>query len=198
MFVGNDVIAISSLGSASGNFWLQILKGQPPLYIHVQLTLVVYLERFRRFSAFYILLGFPYGQNNAANVKWEKNTWSALPYAKLRLLSQFAWTCLYPFGLCRCARKKGSKAGRQEGRMKVKSQEVYISRMCGATPSGGFQPNLAQCVRLTDVIKRANFHRYNLRGFGAVRCWSFHVAIRNQGRPKTPAKRYHAAGDYEQ
>jgi len=59
-----------------------------------------------------------------------------------------------------CARKKGSKAGRQEGGKK-KSQEVYISRMRGATSSGRIPTKLGTCVRLTDVIKRAKFHRYN-------------------------------------
>jgi len=33
MFAGNDVIAISSLGGASGYFRLWILKGRPRLYI---------------------------------------------------------------------------------------------------------------------------------------------------------------------
>jgi len=49
--------------------------------------------------------------------------------------------------------------------------------MCGATPSGRIPTKLGICVRLTDVIKRAQFHCYNLRGFGAVRCSSFHVAL---------------------
>jgi len=57
--------------------------------------------------------------------------WRALPYVKLRLLNNCAWTYLYPFGLCRCARKKGRK--------EEKSQEVYISRPL----AGGFQLNLA-------------------------------------------------------
>jgi len=35
--------------------------------------------------------------------------------------------------------------------------------------AGGFQPNLANFVRLPNVIKRAKFHRYNMRAFGAVR-----------------------------
>jgi len=38
-----------------------------------------------------------------------------------------------------CAGAQEKKAVRQE----EKSQEVYISRMHGATPVGGFQPNLA-------------------------------------------------------
>jgi len=61
--------------------------------------------------------------------------------------------------------RKKKKAGREE----EKSQEVYISRMRGATLAGGCQPNLARFL-LTDVIKRAKFHRYNARGFEAVRC----------------------------
>jgi len=59
-----------------------------------------------------------------------------------------------------------TKAGRQE----EKSQEVYISRMRGATPSRRIPTKLGKCVRLTDVIKRAKFHRYNLRVVGTVRC----------------------------
>jgi len=98
----------------------------------------------------------------------------ALPFAKLRLLSHCAWNYLYPFGMCRCARKKGRK--------EEKSQ-VYISHMCGATPSGRIPTKLGTCDCLTDVIKCPKFHRYNLRGFGAVRCGRFHVAIGNQGRP---------------
>jgi len=173
MFAGNDVIAISSLGGASGKFWLRILKGRPRLYIDVQLTLFVYLERFRRYSTFYIWLWFPYWRRNfggflgkmTPKMSNERKTLAgrALPYAKLRLLSHCAWNYIYPFGLCRCARKKGRKEGR-------KSQEVYISRMCGATPSGWIPTKLGTCVQLTDVIKRAKIHCYNLRGFGAVRC----------------------------
>jgi len=65
-----------------------------------------------------------------------------------------------------CAGAQEKKAGRQE----EKSQEVYNSRMCGATPSKRISTKFGTCVRLTDVIKRAQCHRYNLRGFGAVRC----------------------------
>jgi len=97
----------------------------------------------------------------------------ALPRAKLRLLSHWAWNYLYPFGLCWCARKKG-----QEGRWVTRG---HISRMCGATRSWRIPTKLGKCVCLTVIIKRAKFHRYNLRDFGAVRCWSFHVAIGNQG-----------------
>jgi len=58
---------------------------------------------------------------------------------------------------------------RKKGWKEEKSQEVYISRMRGATLSGRIPTKLGTCVRLRDVIKRAKFHRYNLRGFGAVR-----------------------------
>ena len=76
MFAGNDVTAISSLGGASGNFWLRILKGRPRLYIHVQLTLFVYLERFRRYSTFFVWLGFPYWGRNCGGfgAKWPPKT----------------------------------------------------------------------------------------------------------------------------
>jgi len=60
-------------------------------------------------------------------------------------------------------------AGAQEkikaGRKEEKSQEVYISRMCGVTPSGRIPTKLGTCVHLPDVIKRNN-----LRDFEAVRC----------------------------
>jgi len=115
-----------------------------------------------------------------------------LPYAKLRLLSHCAWKYLYPFGLCRCAITK--KAGRKAGRKKVTRSEVYISRMSGATPSGQSPTKLGKCVCLTDVIKRAKSHHYVVRGFGAVKCWSVHVAIGTQAVLNT-AWRYRVAGD---
>jgi len=80
------------------------------------------------------------GQNDPQNVKWEKIVVGrALSYAKLRLLSHCAWNYLYPFGLCRCARKKaGRKAGRKKSHMKC------IFHVCVEQPlAGGFQPNLA-------------------------------------------------------
>jgi len=63
-------------------------------------------------------------------------------------------------------------AGAQEKgiRQEEKAQEVYISRISGVIPSGWIPTKLGTCVRLTNVIKRAKFHRYNLRGFGPVRC----------------------------
>jgi len=147
-FAGNDVITISSLGGASGNFWLRILKGRPRLYIHVQATLFVYLERFRRYSTFFIWLEFPYWGRNFGGFwgKWppkrqirEKTLAErALSYAKLRLLSHCAWNYLYPFGLRNCA-KKGSKAGRKAGR----SHKKCIFHVCVERPlAGGLQPNL--------------------------------------------------------
>jgi len=111
---------------------------------------------------------------------------SALSYAKLRLLSYFAWNYLYHLA---CA---GAQETKKAGR---KSQEVYISRMCGATPSGRIPTKLGTCVCIPNVIKHATFHRYILIGFRAVMCWSFHVAIGNPVRPYHSAKRYRAAGD---
>jgi len=65
-----------------------------------------------------------------------------------------------------CAGAQEKKAGRKE----EKSQEVYISRMRGASPSERILTKLGTCVCLTDLIKSAQFYSYNLRGFGAVRC----------------------------
>jgi len=151
MFAGNNVTAISSLGGASGNFWLRILKGRSRLYIHVQLTLFVYLERFRRYSTFCIWLGFPYwgrkfgvvGQNDPKTSNESKTLAErALPHAKLRLLSHCAWNYLKPFGLCRCARKIKRQEGKhmQDGRSHKKCIfHVCVERLL----VGGFQPNLA-------------------------------------------------------
>jgi len=58
-------------------------------------------------------------------------------------------------------KKKGRKAGWKE----EKSQEEYISRMRGATPSEQITTTRDECVRLADVIKHAKFHCYNLRDF---------------------------------
>jgi len=65
-----------------------------------------------------------------------------------------------------CAGAQEKKAVKQE----EKVQEVYILRMCGVTPSERIPTKLGTCVYLTDFIKLTQFHRYNLRGFGAVRC----------------------------
>jgi len=50
-------------------------------------------------------------------------------------------------------------AERNEGKKEEKSQAVNISRMRGVNPSGRIPTKLGKCVRLTDVIKRAQFHR---------------------------------------
>jgi len=79
-----------------------------------------------------------------------------------------------------CAGAQEKKAERKAGRKK--SQEVYISHMRGATTSWQIPTKLGKCVRLTDVIKLAKFHLYNLIGLVVVRYLSFHVAIGNPGR----------------
>jgi len=175
---GYDVIVISPPGGASSYFTWRILKGRPRLYIDVQLTLFVYLEQFRRYSTLLIWLGFPYwrrnfggfGQNDPPNVKLEKNTsWEG---TSIRQTASFEPLCVklslsvWPVQV---RKKKGSKAGRQEGRKVTRS--VYFTYVW-ATPSGRIPTKLGTCVRFTDVIKRAKFHPYYLRGFGAVRCWS--------------------------
>jgi len=149
---GHDVIVISPPGGASRYCTWRILKGRHRLYIHVQLILFVYLERFRRYSTCCIWLGFPYWGAKfwgflgkmTPKTSNERKTLAgrALSYAKLRLLSHCAWNYLFPFALYMCARKKG----RQEGRKEDKLQEKYISRMCGATPSGRNPTKLGTCV----------------------------------------------------
>jgi len=120
---GYDVIVISQPGVAPRYFTWRILKGRLQLYIHVQLTLFVYLERFRRYFDFLYLAGISllgakfwgFWGKMIPKTSNERKTLAgrALPYAKLRLLSHCTWNYLYPFDLCRWARKKGSKAGRK-------------------------------------------------------------------------------------
>ena len=64
----------------------------------------------------------------------------------------------------------GAQEKKKAVRKEEKSQEVYISRMRGATPSGRITTKLGECICLTDIIKCAKFHRYESRGFGAMRC----------------------------
>jgi len=188
MFAGSYITAISSLGGASGNFWLRIWKGDPDfifmfnwhffsIFNSLDVIRLFYLAGISQLGAKdcrYIL-----GQNDPRNVKWEKNTcWEG---TFLRQTASFEPLCVnlslsvWPVQV----RKKKWREGRKE----EKSQEVYISRMHGAIPNGRILTKLSICVRLSDVIKRAKFRRYNLRGLGAVRCWNFHFAIGNQGHP---------------
>jgi len=141
MFAGNDVIAISSQGGASGNFWLRILKRWPRLYYHVQLTLYVYLERFRRYSTFCIWLGFPYWGWNFGGfwTKWPPKrqmseihflTPNCVFWAIVREIISIRLACAGAQEI------KGSKAGR--------SYKMCIFHVCVERPlAGGFQRNLA-------------------------------------------------------
>jgi len=54
-------------------------------------------------------------------------------------------------------KKAVRKAGTKEGK---KSQEVFILRKCVGTPSRRITTIRDTCVRLTDLSKRAKFHRY--------------------------------------
>jgi len=137
------------------------------------LTLFVYLEGFRRYLTFLFGWDFPtggeilwiVGQNDPQNVKLEKNNcWEG---TSLRQTASFEPLCVkLSLSVWPVQVRKKKKAGRQE----EKSQEMYISRMCRATPFGRIPTELGTCVRLPDVIKRAKFHRYNLRGFASVKC----------------------------
>ena len=106
-----------------------------------------------------------YGQNDPQNIKIEKNTcWEG---TSLRQTASFEPLCVKSSLSVWSVQVRKKKRG---GRKEEKSQEVYISRMRGATPSGRIPTKLGKYVRLTDVIKLARFHRYKFRGFGAVKC----------------------------
>jgi len=147
MFAENDVIAISSLDGASGNFWLRILKGRSRLYNLVQLILLSILNGLGVIRLFIFDWDFPtggnilgvLGQNNPQNGKWEKNTcWEG---TSLRQTASFESLCVK---LCLSVwpvqvRKKKSQKGRQE-----RSHKKCIFHVCVERPlAGGFQPNLA-------------------------------------------------------
>ena len=104
------------------------------------------------------------GKNDPQNVKVSKNTCGE--GTSSRQIASFEPLCvklsLSVWSVQVRKKKKGSK--------EEKSQEVYISRMRVATPSGRIPTKLGKCVHLTDVIKLAKFHCYKFRGFGAVRC----------------------------
>jgi len=81
MFAGNDVIAISSLGGASGNFSLRILKWRPQLHIHVQLKLFFFWN-----CLYFGGISLPGATcwrvlgSNDPQIIWEKNTcWEGTP-----------------------------------------------------------------------------------------------------------------------
>ena len=145
MLYGNDVMMILSLGEASGNFWLWILKGRPRLYIHVQLTFFVYLERFRSYSTFFIWLGFPYWGRNFGGLgaKWPPKRQNR---EKLLLGRHFFtpncdfWAIVREIISIRlaCADAQEKKGGRKKSHKKC-IFHVCVERLL----AGGFQPNLA-------------------------------------------------------
>jgi len=183
MFAGNDVIAISSLGVlqviSDYGFW----KGDPNFIFMFNWH---FLSILNGLDVIRLCWDFPkeakfrgFWGKMTTKTSNERKTLAgrALSYAILSLLSHCAWNYFYPFGLCRCTRKKDRKAGRKKSHKKC-IFHVSVERLL----AGGFEPNLAN-VFVSPTIKRAKFHRYNLRGFGAVRCWSFNVAIGNPCRP---------------
>jgi len=82
MFAGNDVIAISSLGGASGNFWLRILKGDHDFIIMFNWNFLSILNGLDVIRLFVFDCDFPtggeilelLGKNYPQNIKWEENT----------------------------------------------------------------------------------------------------------------------------
>jgi len=143
-----DVIVISPPGTPQAilhdGFW----KGDPDFILMFNWNLLSILNGSDVIRLFLFGWDFStggeivgvFGQNDPKTSNWRKTlAWTALPYAKLRLLSHCAWNYLYPFGLCRCARKKaGRKAGRKKSHKKC-IFHVSVERSI----AGGMQPNLA-------------------------------------------------------
>jgi len=175
-----DVIVISPLGVALRYSTWWILKGRPWLYIHVQSTLFVYLERFRCYSTFCIWLGFPYWGGG--------KLWGAFgkiaPKRQLKEENLLDWHILAPncifwaivreivsIGLA-CAGTQEKKGGRQEGR---KLQKVYISRMCGATPiAGEFQPIFSH---VSVSRTQSNVHNFIVIAWEVSELWGVKVSV---------------------
>jgi len=144
--------------------------------MHVQLTLFVNLERFRRYSTFFIWLGFAYWGRNFGGFgpKWplKRQMRKNLLGGHFLTLNCVFWAIVREIISIRLA-SAGAQDKRQEGRNVTRS--VYFTYAW----SDLWRAEVYKCVHLTDLIKRAKCHRYNLRSFGVVRCWSFHVAIGN-------------------
>jgi len=185
MFAGNDVIAISSLGGDSGNFLLLILKGRPRLNIHVQLTLLVYLERFRRYSTYLFCWDFPSGgeilgflgkmtpkTSNEKNTCWVGSGHFLMPncvfWAIVREIISIRFAC----------------AGAQEIKKAGRSHKKCIFHVCVERPlAGGFQPNLAD-VFVSRTL--SNVQTFIVITWKVSELWGveiFMLPLGNQGRP---------------
>jgi len=123
-------------------------RATPTLY-SCWINFFVYLERFRRYSTFCIWLGFPYWGLNFGGfgAKWpskrqirEKNLLGWHFLAPNCVFWVFMREIIYPFGLCRCARKQ--KAGKKAGRRKSHKKCIFHVRV-EQPLAGEFQPNLA-------------------------------------------------------
>jgi len=145
---------IEVLLQADYEVWLRILKGRPRLYIHVQLTLFVYLERFRRSSTFSIWLGFPYcGRTfGGLGAKWPRKHqmrekhWlgehflapNGVFWAIVREIISIRLASLTRSLTRACAQEKRQES-RKAGRKKSQKKWICVERPL----AGGFQPNLA-------------------------------------------------------
>ena len=64
-------------------------------------------------------------------------------------------------------KKENSKGKEREGKERYKkSQNGYISRICTKAPSEPILAKLGKSREVADVITRANFGVYKLRGWG--------------------------------
>jgi len=130
---GYDVIVIPPPWVALRYFTWRNLKGRPWLYIHVQLTLFVYLERFRNYSNVCIWLGFPYWWRHFGEGGWAKWPPKRQMRQKHLLGGHFlAPSCVF-WAIVReiisirlaCADAQEKKAGRKVGRKVTRS--VYFT-----------------------------------------------------------------------
>jgi len=118
-------------------FW----KGDPDFIFMFNWHFLSILNGLEFIRLFFIWLGFPYWWRNFGSfwTKWPPKRQirkkHLLGGPSLRQTASFEPMCV-KLSLSVWIEKK---AGRKE----EKSQKVYISRMCGATPSGRMQPNLA-------------------------------------------------------
>jgi len=130
------------------------MKGRPRLYFTVQLTLCVYLERFRCNSFDFFLFGCEVptggrkfvglGQNDAQNVKWEKNN---LLRGHFLTSSCVFWVIVREI-ISICLACAGAQYNKKAGRMaKKNSHKKCIFQVCVERPLvGGFQPNLVNML----------------------------------------------------
>jgi hypothetical protein len=140
LLTGNDVMALSPLGSATGDLCLRVLKGRPRFNINVSLTFCVYLVPFRSYSNFYFWLWFPTGGEISKN--------SCIEGTSLRQTAS-----VEPLRV-----KIGSRVWAvRVAKKKKQSQDPYMSPPSGVGTADRIRSKICRIGDLRNVITLAKF-----------------------------------------